>query len=59
MVYADLDQDLQETWAVQGVYPDSGLGPPDSNSIIFSGGRQDPAGQPPGTTDRGAAKEIR
>jgi imidazolonepropionase-like amidohydrolase/Tol biopolymer transport system component len=36
-VYADLDQDLQETWAVHGVYPDMGW-TPDSNSIIFWAG---------------------
>jgi imidazolonepropionase-like amidohydrolase/Tol biopolymer transport system component len=38
-VYADLDQDQQETWAVHGVYPNMDW-TPDSNSIIFwAGGR--------------------
>lgn len=38
-VYADLDQDLQETWAVHGVYPDMGW-TPDSRTIVFwAGGR--------------------
>ncbi|TMJ20269.1 MAG: amidohydrolase [Alphaproteobacteria bacterium] len=36
-VYADLDLDLQETWAVHGVYPDMDW-TPDSNSIIFWAG---------------------
>ena len=36
-VYADLDQDLQETWAVHGVYPNMAW-TPDSNSIIFWAG---------------------
>jgi imidazolonepropionase-like amidohydrolase/Tol biopolymer transport system component len=36
-VYADLDQDLQETWAVHGVYPDMAW-TPDSNSIVFWAG---------------------
>ena len=36
-VYADLDQDLQETWAVQGVYPNMGW-TPDSNTIVFWAG---------------------
>lgn len=38
-VYADLDLDLQETWAVHGVYPNMGW-TPDSRSIVFwAGGR--------------------
>lgn len=38
-VYADLDQDLQETWAVHGVYPNMGW-LPDSSAIVFwAGGR--------------------
>jgi imidazolonepropionase-like amidohydrolase/Tol biopolymer transport system component len=36
-VYADLDQDLQETWAVHGVYPDMDW-TPDSQTIIFWAG---------------------
>ena len=36
-VYADLDQDLQETWAVHGVYPDMAW-TPDSGSIVFWAG---------------------
>jgi imidazolonepropionase-like amidohydrolase/Tol biopolymer transport system component len=36
-VYADLDLDLQETWAVHGVYPDMDW-TPDSNSIVFWAG---------------------
>jgi imidazolonepropionase-like amidohydrolase/Tol biopolymer transport system component len=38
-VYADLDQDLQETWAVHGVYPNMDW-TPDGQAIIFwAGGR--------------------
>ena len=36
-VYADLDQDLQETWAVHGVYPNMDW-TPDSNAIVFWAG---------------------
>ncbi len=36
-VYADLDRDLQEVWAVYGVYPNMGW-TPDSNSIVFWAG---------------------
>ncbi|HYD14135.1 MAG TPA: amidohydrolase family protein [Allosphingosinicella sp.] len=36
-VYADLDQDLQETWAVHGVYPNMAW-TPDSNAIVFWAG---------------------
>ncbi len=38
-IYDDLDQDLQETWAVHGVYPTMDW-TPDSRSIVFwAGGR--------------------
>jgi len=33
-IYDDLDQDVQETWAVTGVYPNMDW-TPDSNSVIF------------------------
>jgi imidazolonepropionase-like amidohydrolase/Tol biopolymer transport system component len=36
-VYADLDQDLQETWAVHGVYPNMDW-TPDSSAIVFWAG---------------------
>ncbi|HYI64637.1 MAG TPA: amidohydrolase family protein [Allosphingosinicella sp.] len=36
-VYADLDQDLQETWAVHGVYPNMDW-TPDSQTIVFWAG---------------------
>ncbi|TMJ13954.1 MAG: amidohydrolase, partial [Alphaproteobacteria bacterium] len=36
-IYDDLDQDLQETWAVQGVYPNMDW-MPDSRSIVFWAG---------------------
>ncbi|HYN45902.1 MAG TPA: amidohydrolase family protein, partial [Allosphingosinicella sp.] len=36
-VYADLDQDLQETWAVHGAYPNMDW-TPDSQTIIFWAG---------------------
>jgi imidazolonepropionase-like amidohydrolase/Tol biopolymer transport system component len=36
-IYADLDQDLQEVWAVQGVYPNMDW-TPDSRSIVFWAG---------------------
>jgi imidazolonepropionase-like amidohydrolase/Tol biopolymer transport system component len=36
-VYADLDQDLQETWAVHGVYPNMAW-TPDSQTIVFWAG---------------------
>ncbi|MFB0613104.1 amidohydrolase family protein [Aurantiacibacter poecillastricola] len=34
MIYGDLDQDVQETWAVTGVYPNMDW-TPDSRSIVF------------------------
>ncbi len=37
MVYGDLDLDMQETWAVYGVYPNMGW-TPDSQSIVFWAG---------------------
>ena len=41
-VYADLDQDLQETWAVHGVYPNMAW-TPDSQTIVFwAGGKIQP-----------------
>ena len=43
-VYADLDQDLQETWAVHGVYPNMDW-TPDSQSHRLLGRRQDPPGR--------------
>jgi len=36
-VYADLDQDLQETWAVHGVYPNMAW-TPDSQAVLFWAG---------------------
>ncbi len=36
-VYADMDQDLQETWAVHGVYPNMDW-TPDSQTIVFWAG---------------------
>ncbi|MGB3797192.1 MAG: amidohydrolase, partial [Alteraurantiacibacter sp.] len=39
MIYADLDQDVQETWAVTGVYPNMDW-TPDSRSIVFWAGGQ-------------------
>ena len=37
MIFADLDQDVQETWAVTGVYPNMDW-TPDSRSIVFWAG---------------------
>ena len=37
IVYRDLDRDMQETWAVQGVYPNFAW-TPDSASIVFWAG---------------------
>ncbi len=37
MIFDHLDQDMQETWAVQGVYPNMDWSP-DSNSIYFWAG---------------------
>ncbi|RPF71790.1 amidohydrolase family protein [Aurantiacibacter spongiae] len=37
MIYADLDKDVQETWAVTGVYPNMDW-TPDSRSIVFWAG---------------------
>ncbi len=37
MLYAELDQDLQEVWGVQGLYPNMGW-TPDSASIVFWAG---------------------
>jgi imidazolonepropionase-like amidohydrolase/Tol biopolymer transport system component len=52
-VYADLDQDLQETWAVHGVYPNMDW-TPDSQTIIFwAGGKIRRVGR-----DGSAAAEI-
>lgn len=52
-VYGDLDQDLQETWAVHGVYPNMGW-TPDSRTIVFwAGGRIRRVG-----VDGSAAAEI-
>jgi Tol biopolymer transport system component/imidazolonepropionase-like amidohydrolase len=36
-IYDDLDQDLQETWAVHGVYPNMAW-TPDGNSLVFWAG---------------------
>ena len=36
-LYADLDRDMQETWAVHGVYPNMDW-LPDSKSIVFWAG---------------------
>ena len=52
-VYADLDQDLQETWAVHGVYPNMDW-TPDSQAIVFwAGGKIRRVGR-----DGSAAAEI-
>ncbi|MGA9581593.1 MAG: amidohydrolase family protein [Allosphingosinicella sp.] len=52
-IYDDLDQDMQETWAVTGVYPNMAW-TPDSRSVVFWAGgklrRVDPNG--------GGASEI-
>lgn len=37
MIYADLDRDVQETWAVTGLYPNMDW-TPDSRSIVFWAG---------------------
>lgn len=37
MIYADLDQDMQETWAVHGLYPNMDW-TPDGKSIVFWAG---------------------
>ena len=50
-LYDALDQDLQETWAVNGLYPDMDW-TPDSQSRGVLGRRQDPPRRPGG---RGAA----
>ena len=48
-VYDALDQDVQETWAVTGVYPNMGW-TPDSNDIIFwAGGKLRRVGAAGGT----------
>lgn len=38
-VYADLDQDLQETWAVHGVYPNMAWTPDNQTIIFWAGGK--------------------
>ena len=38
-IYDDLDQDLQETWAVHGVYPMMDWTPDSSNIVFWAGGR--------------------
>ncbi|WP_084419934.1 amidohydrolase family protein [Henriciella litoralis] len=51
-LYADLDQDMQETWAVHGVYPSMDW-TPDSQEIVFwAGGKIQRVGMD------GAAREI-
>jgi hypothetical protein len=43
-IYDDLDTDLQETWAVHGVYPNMGLDARQQQPRLL-GGRQDPSHQ--------------
>ena len=38
-IYDDLDQDLQETWAVHGVYPNMAWLPDSSALVFWAGGR--------------------
>ena len=38
-VYSDLDRDMQETWAVHGVYPNMDWTPDSQNLIFWSGGK--------------------
>lgn len=52
-IYDDLDQDVQETWAVTGVYPNMAW-TPDSKSVVFwAGGKLRRVG-----ADGGGAAEI-
>jgi imidazolonepropionase-like amidohydrolase/Tol biopolymer transport system component len=39
MLYRDMDQDLQETWAVQGVYPNMDWTPDGENIVFWAGGK--------------------
>ena len=38
-VYDDLDQDMQETWAVHGVYPNMDFTPDGSHLVFWAGGK--------------------
>jgi len=52
-LYDGLDRDMQETWSIHGLYP-SMAWTPDSKSLVFLGGRQDPPprrGLAPGPLD--------
>ncbi|WP_116364298.1 amidohydrolase family protein [Parahaliea mediterranea] len=39
MVYANLDQDMQETWAVHGLYPNMDWTPDSSAVVFWAGGK--------------------
>ncbi len=39
MIYADLDEDMQETWAVQGVYPNMDWTSDNKSVVFWSGGK--------------------
>ncbi len=47
-IYDNLDQDMQETWAIHGVYPNMGW-TPDSRSIVFWAGGKIRRVNPDGT----------
>ena len=64
-VYAPLDRDMQETWAIHGVYPAMGWTKDSSAMVLWAGGKiqrlslpatLDPAGQTPGLVAATAAR---
>ncbi len=66
-VYAHLDRDMQETWAIHGVYPAMGWTKDSSALILWAGGKiqrlslpatLDPSGQTPGQVAATAAQVI-
>ncbi|HEX8447965.1 MAG TPA: amidohydrolase family protein [Allosphingosinicella sp.] len=52
-IYDDLDQDVQETWAVTGVYPNMAWTPDSRDVVFWAGGKLRRVG-----ADGGAAREI-
>ena len=66
-VYAHLDRDMQETWAIHGVYPAMGWTKDSSALVFWAGGKiqrlslpatLDPSGQTPGLVAATAARSF-
>ncbi|MBL8858001.1 MAG: PD40 domain-containing protein [Planctomycetes bacterium] len=39
LVYSELERDMQETWAIHGVYPRMAWSPDDSEIVLYAGGK--------------------